>query len=112
MQSILKGSIHQLPHPVGPQVPNPDYDPSDINKRNLPQDIDKEKLTRAEDIVFKEHVCHYIKATYKLKEDMEWAYVVLIGQCTDELIVKLETYDSYERVNIDNDIIAMLNLIQ
>ena len=43
---------------------------------------------------------------------MEWAYATVIGQCTKELIVKLETYDIYAQVNASNDVITILDMIQ
>ena len=43
---------------------------------------------------------------------MEWAYATVIGQCTKELIVKLETYDEYKQISASNDVIAILDIIQ
>ena len=89
---IKQGSVHQLKHPTGPQVTNPNYDPTDLTKRNEPKEIDKpsDKITRAEEMILKEHVSHYVKSTYKLEADLQWAYAILKGQCPDELIVKLQ----------------------
>ena len=71
----------------------------------LPPTIDKPSLSPAESITFKEHMSHHIRSAR-----VEWAYV--IGQYTKELIVKLETYDTYTQVNASNDVIAILNMIQ
>ena len=112
MRSILQGSLFAEPSPIGPQVPNPAYDATDIVKCLLPPTIDKPQLSPTESINFKEHTSHHVKSAYTLKKDTEWAYVTVIGQCTKELIVKLETYDEYKQISASNDVIAILDIIQ
>ena len=92
---------------------NPNYDPTET-KNNEPEYIDQptSEYSDIDRMILKELVSHYDRSTHKLQTDLHWAYLVLKGQCTDELIVKLQTYDNYVRVNQDNDPIKMLNLIQ
>ena len=62
--------------------------------------------------MLKEIVATYFKSTNKLEADLHWAYSVLKGQCSDELIVKLHMCDNYQQVHEYTDPIKMLNLIQ
>ena len=48
---------------------------------NKPKQIDKpnDKMTTAKEMVLREHVSHYVKFTYKLETDLQWAYAILKG---------------------------------
>ena len=92
---------------------HPDYDPADV-KCDKPEYIDMptSEYSDVDRMIFKEDVSHYVKSKNKLATDLKWAYLILKRQCTDELIVKLETHETYAQVNQDRNVIALLHLIQ
>ena len=112
--SIEQGAPIELVEPEAPQVHNPDYDIGDNHIDAEPEYIDKplEDLSYVQRTILKEDVSHYVRSKHKLVTDLQWAYSILKGQCTDELIVKLETHDTYEKVNKDRNVIELLSLIQ
>lgn len=109
---IEHGSTIELKRPSAPQVLNPAHDVT-ATKSTKPMYIDmpSSEYSDFDRMILKEDVSHYVKSKNKLVTDLKWAYTILKGQCTDELIVKLETYDTYVQVNEDRDVIELLILI-
>ena len=62
--------------------------------------------------MLKEFIADYCRFSKKLETDLKWAHQVMKEQCNDELIVKLQTYDSYDQVDADADPIKLLYIIQ
>jgi len=112
VRSILQGSLYIKPSPVVPQVANPDYDPTDITMCQLPPLMDKPKLSPTESITFNVHMTNHIKSARLLQLDMEWAFACVQEQCSEDMITKLEEYDTYTQVNASNNLIAILDMIQ
>ncbi len=46
-----------------------------------------------------------------LKENMKWAYALVIGQSSPELISKVKTSDKYAPANADQDVVKVLLII-
>jgi len=98
--SIENGSVIELERLTAPQVDNPNYDVTDVKcTKSQFMDMPSEDYSDIERMILKEDVSHYVKSKNKLVTDLKWAYSILKGQCTDDLIVKLETHDTYAKVN-------------
>jgi hypothetical protein len=96
-----------------PQVVNPNYDPRDA-KSTESQMMDKPKadFNYMEEIDLKASMAELRTYNKALTDDIKWADQVLKGQCDEDLMTRMNTFDEYEELNLAADPIRRLALIQ
>ena len=78
-------------------------------KPTLSEDADPDDPV--EKIILQEEVKLYIKRARLLKTNINKAYSLIIGQCTDTLIAKLEERSDFGKVKKDMDAIGLIKII-
>ena len=109
-RAISSGREHVFSPPGMPQIPNPAYD----KDKSLPKHIDKPDadFNMVDRLMLHAEVKDYqiLKAAYV--KDRKWAYDTIIGNCDDDMVTKLHTYDEYASIDKDLNPIKLLTLIQ
>ena len=54
----------------------------------------------------------YYDRKNKREENMKKTFVLVLGQCTQAMVDRLESQDEFEAINTDSDVIELLKLIQ
>ena len=113
MNSIINKRRHVYTPVDMPQVDNPSYDPTDA-KSTEPPKIDKPKadFNYMEELDLKASMTELRTYNKALTDDLKWADQVLKGQCDEDLMTRMNTFDEYEALNLAADPIRRLALIQ
>lgn len=78
-----------------------------------PQPIDPAAvLTTAQELIFKGEIDQYIKRRAMLQENMQKAYLLILGQCTELLKAKLKQLNQWGRVSAAFDVLGLIQLIK
>jgi hypothetical protein len=95
--SIIHKAKIQIPIPINPTVVDP--------KVPTPDEI----VAR---MIFKGELGTFIKRKSYLNQNIQKAYALVIGQCTDLLQSKLKQQSQWTTISQDQDVIALLSLIK
>jgi hypothetical protein len=96
--SIINEALYAIPLPL-PATPNA-----------IP-DAPTPAETMAQ-LIFKGEVDSYIKRRSVLKDNIQKAYSLVLGQCTELLQSKLKQQATWAQVHTDQDVVALLALIK
>ena len=115
-RAITEGTEHVFKIPVMPQVPNTNYDPDSvvIGAEAEPEFIDKPEkdFNLVDTMMLQAEIKNYQTRTMKYEIDRKWAYTIIRGNCSDDMIVKLNTYENYKQIHSSLDPVKLLSLIQ
>ena len=104
MNSIINKKIHTYTPVDMPQVPNPHYDPTDTISTEPPMmDKPKADFKYMEELDLEASLSELRTYNKALRDDLKWADQVLKGQCDEDLMTRMNTFDKYESINIAAD---------
>ena len=86
-----------------------------INLPRAPEVVDPTDMTPEEEVarmIFKGEVDAYIKRKGVLHDNVQKAYSLVLGQCTDLLQSKLKQQATWAAVSIDQDVIRLISMIK
>ena len=88
---------------VAPQIPIPP-------EPTVPDDA--EDLSTAQKLIFKGQISEYIKREATLQQNMQRAYSLILGQCTELLRAKLKQSNDWALVSAAFDVLGLIRLIK
>jgi hypothetical protein len=68
--------------------------------------------TTAQELIFKGQINEYIKREATLQENMQKAYYLILGQCTELLKAKLKQFNEWYRLSSTFDVLGLTRLIK
>ena len=104
----IKLRIENLPDV---QILRPTFPKTVFTDPDYPTDEEKQTSKLNEPICGKE-VDTYVKRVDEYRHNKSTMYSIIIGQCTEPLITKLEGMDKYDAINSSSDAILLLQAIR
>ena len=113
MNSIINKQRHVYAPVEMPQIDNPEYDPTDTLTAEPPR-IDKPKadFNYMEELDLKASLAEFRAYNKSLTDDLKWADQILKGQCDEDLVTRMKTFDEYDIITHAANPIRRLALIQ
>ena len=66
-------------------------------------------ISETKTLIWKRQIEMYVKRQEKLEDNLRQAFTLVIGQCTEVMINKLEALNEYKRIKADCDVLALLD---
>ena len=106
-QDIMLGieTVRNIP------IQRPSLVPTVIKDANNPSTQETELLTTNR-LIFTREIDTYVKRVDEYRRNKSTMYSIILGQCTEPLITKLEAMDEYDDINNASDAIRLLQAIR